>query len=69
MEPYYFAANCDEIPTIEKWAEMMQKSSSDDALKLRRHALSCLSQNVQNQRWGVLVGIAERVLGEREIQF
>jgi hypothetical protein len=48
---------------------MMQKASPYEALKLRQHAIICLAQNLQNQRWGVLIGIAERVLRERGIQF
>ena len=48
---------------------MMQTVSPDEALKLRQHAIMCLAQNVQDQRWGVLIGIAESVLRKREIQF
>ena len=70
MNPdYVIAANCDQIPTGEKWTEMMQTVSPDEALKLRQHAIMCLAQNVQDQRWGVLIGIAESVLRKREIQF
>jgi hypothetical protein len=70
MKPdFVIAANCDEIPTTDKWTEMMQKSSSGEALKLRQHAIMCLHQNVQEQRWGELIGISERVLGERGIGF
>jgi hypothetical protein len=51
MNPdYVMAANCDQIPTGEKWIEMMQTVSPDEALKLRQHAIMCLAQNVQDQQ-------------------
>jgi len=70
MEPdFETAANCDQIPTVEKWKEMMQKASPHEALKLLQHAIMCLDQNVQQQRWGELIGVSESVLRKREIEF
>jgi len=65
----YIAANCDEIPTTEEWTKWMKNAPADQALGMLHHAHSCLSQNVKNQRWGVLIGVAEQILRERSIQF
>jgi len=65
----YIAANCDQIPSIHEWTKWMNEAPADQAVGLLRHAHSCLSQNVQNQQWGVLIGIAEDILKARSIQY
>ncbi len=59
------AGNCHQVPTAEWWAEAMQKSGTEEALKLLRHAHLCLQQNPQ---WGELVTIAEHIFAERGIK-
>src|SRR5208283_4331978 len=66
---YVIAGNCDQIPSAEEWTKRINEASSETILKLRQHALGCLAQNIQNQQWGVLSGIAERVLTERGVQY
>jgi hypothetical protein len=67
MEPFYAAANCDQVPTVEEWTKWMHEAPADQAAGLLRHAHSCLAQNVKEQRWGELLTIAERILRERNI--
>ena len=66
---YVMAGNCDQIPTAEDWTRWVNEASPEIVLKLRQHALGCLAQNVQDQRWGVLIGIAEMALKERCIEY
>lgn len=66
---YMIAGNCDQLPSVEEWTTRVNKAPSEVVLKLRQHALGCLAQNVQDQRWGILVGIAEGVLRERGVQY
>lgn len=66
---YSMAANCDETPTVDVWTKWVTEAPPETALKLRQHALMCLAQNVQSQQWGELIGIAERVLRERDIRW
>jgi len=66
---YMIAGNCDQIPNVEEWTEWLNEAPPETALKLRQHALGCLAQNVKDQRWGVLAGIAEQVLTRRNVQY
>jgi hypothetical protein len=52
------------VPTHEKWAEMMRRATSEEALKLREHAILSLDQS---QEWSPLVKLAEDILDERKI--
>lgn len=63
------AGNCDQIPSVEEWTKRINEAPSETILKLRQHALGCLAQNIQSQQWGILAGIAERVLTERGVQY
>jgi hypothetical protein len=63
------SGGCDDVPGVEVWTERVNKASSEEILKLRRHAVGCLTQTGHNQQWGVLVGIAEQVLTERNVPF
>jgi hypothetical protein len=66
---YQISGGCDEVPGVEEWTEHVNAASTEELLRLRQHALGCLAQNIKNQRWGVLVGIAERVLTDRNVQY
>jgi hypothetical protein len=57
------------IPTVEEWTQWVNESSAQTALTLRRHALTHFAQSLQSQAWAVLIGVADRVLAERRIQF
>jgi hypothetical protein len=59
----------DDMPTIEQWTQWMHDAPPDQALTLLDIAQARLAQNVQNQRWGVLIGIAHNVLRDRGIPF
>lgn len=63
------SGGCDEAPSVEEWTNRVRAASSDEVQKLRQHVLGCLAQNVKEQRWGVLAGIAAQVLLERNVQF
>jgi len=67
--PYKIAGNCGKIPNVEVWTGWINEAPPDTALKLRQHAIGCLAQSIQNQRWGVLIGIAEGILSQRKIDF
>jgi len=66
---YRLFANCDQVPTKEEWAAQIREATPEDALRLLDYANFCLARNVQDQRWGLLIGIAERILRERRIRF
>ena len=65
----YNADDCELIPPVEQWTKWMNEAPADRALGQLRHAQFCHSQNVKNQQWGVLIGIAEQILKARLIQF
>ena len=47
---------------------MMETASPEEAVKLRNFAGECLAAtNATDQRWGVLIGIAERTMRARGI--
>jgi len=57
------------VPSVDRWTQMMETSSPKEALRLWQLAIECLdATNSQDQEgWGRHVGIAERVLRERGI--
>jgi hypothetical protein len=58
--------NSDDVPTVEEWTQWMQDAQPDEALKMLAIVQARLAQN---QRWGVLIGIAQNILRERGIPF
>jgi hypothetical protein len=66
---YTIAANCDQVPSVDDWTKRVSEALSEEVLKLRQHALGCLAQNVKDQRWGVLAGIASKILTDRGVQY
>jgi hypothetical protein len=47
----------------------LRNATNTGAVRLWQHALSCLSQDIQGERWAPIVGIAERIMLERGIEF
>jgi hypothetical protein len=66
---YTFAQDPSQVPTTEQWTKWMTDAPVEQALGLRQHALSCLHQNIQEQRWGILIGIAGHILRVRGIDY
>lgn len=57
------------VPSVEDWTNMMQTASPAEAIMLWQLSIECLNAtNSQDQDgWGRRIGIAERILDEREI--
>lgn len=64
-----FAGNCHEVPPADEWERRIRLVSNEELVKLWQHALGCLSQDVESQRWASHVGIAERIMERRGIKF
>jgi hypothetical protein len=59
-----------DLPSIESWIQLCRESSDAEIVRLRSSALHCLSYDTgENERWTVYVGIAERSLRERGIDY
>lgn len=54
-------------PTPEDWEKRLRIEPAEELPKLRSHAIGLL--NVDRAGWAPLVGIAERVMRERGIEF
>jgi hypothetical protein len=60
-------ARVEPPPSPEKWEKECREASDPNLRKLKSHAIEMLS--VDYQAWNVLVGIAERVMRDRGIDF
>ncbi len=59
----------EDVPSEERWEHMMQTASPGEAVRLWQFAIVCLSAtgNQDQDGWGRLIGVSERILEKRGI--
>jgi hypothetical protein len=60
-------ARTEPAPSPKEWEERLRAEPAQNLPKLRQHAIQMLS--FDHQAWNSLVGIAERVMRDRGIEF
>jgi hypothetical protein len=63
------SANCDNVPSPEEWERRLRSVSDEELHRLWQHALDCLAQDILSQKWAQHVGIAERLLTGRGVEY